>query len=157
MEAIETFWYCNHCDVEVSGAAVTYEETHGLCGNPIGSRAIVDGEELSAQIEMTANFKAEIQRLRKELAKHEWQPIETAPMGSGSIGIFDRSLPDYEGAPDLLLVCDGEVKIGCYEWCHDPVVGMAAEKAASPWISEEGYAVHPTHWMQLPAPPKEDA
>ena len=68
-------------------------------------------------------------RIEALMAERQWQPIETAPMGV-----------------DLPV------------WCpNDPVPSLkvAGFYQGLDWLEPDGTAVHPTHWMPLPAPPAE--
>ena len=59
--------------------------------------------------------------------KHQWQPIETAPMDGTN-----------------LLVTDGKTtELGWHDEFDEP---------NDPWC---GYIKRPTHWMPLPEPPKQ--
>ena len=83
----------------------------------------------------------EIQRLREELAKREWQPIETAPKDGTSIILHiqkhNETYYDCKWGPYGFETYewDGE----SYDW--SPILSSASL----------------THWMPLPEPPKEDA
>lgn len=68
--------------------------------------------------------KLEIDRLEAELAKYQWQPIETAPEDGTEI-----LLCDY-----YYRVASGGFDGHCWAW---------------PYVRRE-----PTHWMHLPPEPK---
>ena len=86
-----------------------------------------------------------------------WQPIETAPRGSGEDGPHDTRDPAYIEPPTLLLWTQEGPRVGYYDWYYHPGYGRGAG-IESPWrCAEGGQAYGPTHWMPLPAPPKEYA
>lgn len=88
----------------------------------------------------------------------EWQPIETAPRGSGEDGPSDTRHPDYVQPPKLLLWTEEGIVVGYYDWYYHPGYGRGAEPGVSAWRDREGGEVYgPTHWMILPQPPKEQA
>jgi hypothetical protein len=99
----------------------------------------------------------ELDRLTTELAaakkENEWQPIETAPKGGGAEFTSD---PAWVQPPLILLLCDGKVSVGRWQWYYaEGGVGYRAglEAWAEP-ISGELLALeygNPTHW-KLPAP-----
>lgn len=86
-------------------------------------------------------LQADNQRLREELAKHEWHPIETAPKDGTSIILHiqkhNETYYDCKWGPYGFETYewDGE----SYDW--SPILSSASL----------------THWMPLPEPPKEDA
>lgn len=85
-----------------------------------------------------------------------WQPIETAPRGSGEDGPHDTRDPAYIEPPTLLLWTQEGPRVGYYDWYYHPGYGRGADPHESPWrCAEGGQAYRPTHWMQLPEPPKE--
>jgi hypothetical protein len=85
-----------------------------------------------------------------------WQPIETAPRGSGENGPQHVEHPDYVNPPKLLLKHDEGVAVGYYDWYYHPGYGMGASPTEPAWRSEpEGTGLFEvTHWMPLPAPPE---
>jgi hypothetical protein len=65
----------------------------------------------------------------------EWQPIETAPRGSGEDGPSNVTHPDYVKPPDLLLKHADGVAVGYYEWYYHPGYGRGASPDESVWRS----------------------
>lgn len=88
-------------------------------------------EEVAKLREENAALKAEVERLRAG-----WQPIETAPKG------------------ERILVFNG--KAFAAQWVKHPGTGHEAWQVAQ-FDPENGLNLiePPTHWMPLPAPPKE--
>jgi hypothetical protein len=87
-------------------------------------------------------------------ARQEWQPIETAPRGSGEDGPMDTRDPAYIEPPTLLLWTQDGPRVGYYDWYYHPGYGRGADPHESPWrCAEGGQAYGPTHWMPLPAAP----
>ena len=83
-----------------------------------------------------------------------WQPIETAPRGSGIDGPDSYSHPDYVEPPKLLLWTEEGPLVGYYDWYYHPGYGRGAEDGESAWRDNNGaqtYGV--TAWQPLPAPP----
>lgn len=82
------------------------------------------------------HLTSEIDRLRAELAKRQWQPIETAPK---------------DGDTNILIGCFGK------HWHGEQfIVFYDNDKPKYPWQTPDGISYHqdaPTHWMPLPAPP----
>lgn len=98
--------------------------------------------------------KAERDQLRAELEKVRWQPIETAPRGSGMDGPKDTRHADYVQPPNILLWTEEGPLVGYYDWYYHPGYGLGAAEGESVWRNSEGgrtYGV--THWMPLPAAP----
>lgn len=84
-----------------------------------------------------------------------WQPIETAPRGSGENGPDSTTHPGYIEPPTLLLWTQEGPRVGYYDWYYHPGYGRGADPHESPWrCAEGGQAYGPTHWMPLPAAPK---
>ena len=84
----------------------------------------------------------------------EWQPIDTAPRGSGEDGPHNVKDPGYMEPPKLLLWTQEGPVVGYYDWYYHPGYGRGAEPGISAWRSTEGgNAYGPTHWMPLPPPP----
>lgn len=89
--------------------------------------------------ELHAFKDSEIERLRARVAELEaaqtWQPIDTAPKDGTEIVVFAPGNRDGfpEPLPDIVSLCA--------------------------WHGDAGFCVdelrQPTHWMPLPAPPKE--
>lgn len=82
----------------------------------------------------------------------EWQPIETAPKDGTVIDLwheeFDRQADMYWGKPEH---CCGEYGQYCDSDWHSEPEGWVCS-AVNQAIFADGY----THWMPLPAPPKQD-
>jgi hypothetical protein len=90
----------------------------------------------------------------KMVAQAAWQPIETAPRGSGENGPGNVDDPDYVEPPILLLCTPEGQRVGYYDWYYHPGYGRGADPHESPWrCAEGGQAYKPTHWMPLPPPP----
>jgi hypothetical protein len=85
----------------------------------------------------------------------EWQPIETAPRGSGESGPALTTDPGYVAPPKVLLwTAEGPV-VGYYDWYYHEGYGMGAADGVSAWRDHNGEEAYiPTHWMPLPEPPK---
>ena len=79
----------------------------------------------------------------------EWQPIETAPRGSGENGPDRVDAPDYEAPPRILLLVDGQVEVGSYDWYYHEGYGNGAHERDTAWV-HSGDDVEPTHWMDSP-------
>lgn len=72
----------------------------------------------------------------------EWQPIETAPR---------------DGTKVLLIVVGYEPAVGAYYergWDYQEEGDFVQEAHYTEWCETTG-PWEPTHWMPLPAPPKE--
>jgi len=113
-------------------------------------------------VEMAAQYAAERDQLRAQLAlavakEREacgWQPIETAPRGSGEDGPRNTRDPEYIKPPTLLLWTQEGPRVGYYDWYYHPGYGRGANPHESPWrCADGGQAYGPTHWMPLPPPP----
>jgi hypothetical protein len=85
-----------------------------------------------------------------------WQPIETAPKGSGEDGPGNTTHPDYIEPPRVLLMTAEGPMVGFYDWYYHPGYGAGGDSGESPWRAvgsyEQCYA--PTHWMPLPPAPQ---
>lgn len=84
----------------------------------------------------------------------QWQPIGTAPRGSGMDGPDQANHPDYIDPPRILLFTEEGIVVGYYDWYYHPGYGFGADEGASAWRTNDGgqtYGV--THWMPLPAAP----
>ena len=79
----------------------------------------------------------------------KWQPIETAPKGSGENGPDRTDAPDYEAPPRILLLVDGRVEVGAYDWYYHEGYGNGAHERDTAWVHSGG-DVAPTHWMDSP-------
>ena len=84
-----------------------------------------------------------------------WQPIETAPRGSGEDGPKMVNDPDYVAPPELLLMTPDGMTVGAYDWYYHAGYGRGAEPGVPAWrqslSSEPIYDA--THWMPLPPAP----
>jgi hypothetical protein len=93
--------------------------------------------DLAATIKMLQASRQRNERLDAELAAADaaqaWQPIETAP--------------EWEA----VLICGGDVLYPCVASCNNGEWDAEAQGM----ILREDIAENPTHWMPLPAPPKE--
>ena len=79
-------------------------------------------------------YKLDIEYIRADLVP-QWQPIETAPKdGTKILGAWPqlRKHKWWTIQP---------VFFHCGDWIHG-------------WDEDEDLALHPTHWMPLPEPPK---
>jgi hypothetical protein len=86
----------------------------------------------------------------------DWQPIETAPRGSGMDGPSSVTHPEYVDPPKLLLWTDEGAVVGYYDWYYHAGYGRGAEANEPAWRTHDGartYGV--SHWMPLPQPPKD--
>lgn len=85
-----------------------------------------------------------------------WRPIETAPRGSGIDGPESTTHPDYVAPPRLLLFTDEGIVTGYYDWYYHAGYGRGADVNESPWRTNDGSRTYgASHWMPLPAAPKE--
>ena len=76
---------------------------------------------------------AEIERLRTELAKHQWRTMDSAPMDGTYIMVWRPNEGDGRH--------EAHVGIDCYLY--------------SSWYHSRRYQ-QPTHWQPLPSPPGEN-
>ena len=84
----------------------------------------------------------------------EWQPIETAPRGSGDEGPIDVRHPDYVQPPKVLLWTQEGPMVGYYDWYYHAGYGNGAEIGVSAWRDHTGEQTYgATHWMPLPEAP----
>lgn len=84
----------------------------------------------------------------------EWQPIETAPRGSGENGPNDTRHPDYVEPPKLLLWTEEGPVVGYYDWYYHEGYGNGTELGVSAWRDHNGERTYgATHWMPLPEAP----
>ena len=130
--------------------AISYRE----CG-PSAEHTAAMLDELAFQVErLRAELAAAIKQ-RDEAAA--WQPIETAPRGSGLDGPHRRDAVGYVDPPALLLACRDGVQVGSYDWYYHPGYGNGGSLGQSPWRDHyEGREISEvTHWMPLPQPPRE--
>jgi hypothetical protein len=85
----------------------------------------------------------------------EWQPIETAPRGSGEDGPGNVTHPDYVAPPNILIWHDDGMAVGSYDWYYHEGYGRGAEDGVPAWryagCNEPIYGA--AFWMPLPAPP----
>ena len=87
----------------------------------------------------------------------EWQPIETAPRGSGDEGPIDVRHPDYVQPPKVLLWTQEGPMVGYYDWYYHAGYGNGAEIGVSAWRDHTGEQTYgATHWMPLPEAPNVD-
>ncbi len=85
-----------------------------------------------------------------------WQPIETAPKGSGMDGPESCSHPDYVEPPTILIFTEEGARVGYYDWYYHEGYGAGAENGVSAWRGAEGERLYgPSHWMPLPPPPEQ--
>jgi hypothetical protein len=83
----------------------------------------------------------------------EWQPIESAPRGSGEDGPSRRDHPDYVKPPKLLLWTDDGLAVGSYEWYYHPGYGYGADPNEPVWRGDDDRPLYGvTHWMPQPPP-----
>jgi Protein of unknown function (DUF551) len=100
---------------------------------------------------MLGNLHRQMDQL--EPAREGWQPIETAPKGSGQDGPELVTDPDYVAPQKLLLYTAEGMEVGYYDWYYHEGYGHGAEPGVSAWQTSAGQAYSPTHWMPLPAAP----
>ena len=83
--------------------------------------------------------------------EHAWQPILTAPTGSGPHGPDDTRHPDYVTPPAVLLtLSDGHCCVGYWDWYYAEG-GTGDDGCSSAWVEQvSGERVTPTYWMLLP-------
>jgi hypothetical protein len=72
---------------------------------------------------------------------NQWQKIETFDFPN-----FDKKL-GYNHSRPVLLFENPNTRIGYYSF---------TSKGQGKWQSIDRYAIRPSHWMELPGPPKED-
>lgn len=86
---------------------------------------------------------------------NNWQPIETAPKGSGPDGPQDRKHPEFVDSPSLFLWTSDGMIIGYCDWYYHPGYGHGACDDEPAWRRQDGGAAYtPTHWQPLPEPPQ---
>ena len=123
-----------------NGKKLTYEKPENL-PSYLGARALVYADSTPPA--------------SQPQALGTWQPIETAPRGSGEDGPGNVNDPDYVEPPILLLCTQEGQRVGYYDWYYHPGYGRGADQHESPWrCAEGGQAYKPTHWMPLPPPPR---
>lgn len=95
------------------------------------------------------------QRNKKpERTEPYWQPIETAPRGSGLDGPSNTRHPDYVKPPRLLLFSREGITVGNYDWYYHDGYSQGAIPGVPAWQSEAGESIYGvTHWMPLPPEP----
>ena len=72
--------------------------------------------------------------MHEPIVDRSWQPIETAPK---------------DGTKVLAIAVD-DIRNGT------PHMSIARKSSRGHWLTEPGaWAIYPTHWMPLPAPPKD--
>ncbi len=70
-ETVPSGWYCPHCERGVPPSEATYEETHTVCGTPLGAPPAPEMDEGEVDAEATA--------VRDALRRHEWDvDVETS-------------------------------------------------------------------------------
>lgn len=127
-----------------------------------GSPSIYIADERAVLLQQSPDEGDVINRIGPELSGErseetmKWQPIETAPRGSGEDGPSNVTHPDYIKPPDLLLKHADGVAVGHYEWYYHPGYGRGASPDESVWRSrpDDSGLYEVTHWMPLPAPPE---
>ena len=114
-------------------------------------------EQLEAKL--ARSDRKEIEAVYRKLgeleAKHQWQPIETAPKDGTEIFIFRVGWPwapvakwtDYPGNP---VLDENEQDTWMCGWLFDEWFTPGNEDGWLGWSDDE----MPTHWMPLPEPPK---
>lgn len=68
----------------------------------------------------------------------KWQPIETAPRGSGEDGPQSVNDPDYVEPPKILLLTEEGIAVGYYDWYYHAGYGLGAEPGVSAWRDRTG-------------------
>ncbi len=102
-------------------------DAHAAALDELKSLKATQAAAIKATLNVQLKVNARLKEL-KELAEREWQPIETAPMHQ-----------------ELLVYCAGDwVEVAHLEGGSD---GLEC------WGG--GIRHYPSHWMTLPAPPKE--
>jgi len=94
-------------------------------------------------------------RIEQLEAKHQWQPIETAPKDGTEIFIFHAGWPwapvakwvEYPGNP---VLDDNNEECCMYGWLFDEWFTPGNEDGWLGWSDDE----MPTHWSHLPEPPE---
>ena len=117
----------------------------------------VDRRPVGGRNKIVAFARAVLAAAQQAVPVPAWQPIETAPRGSGEDGPEMVNDPDYVAPPQLLLMTPDGMTVGAYDWYYHAGYGRGAEPGVPAWrqslSSEPIYDA--THWMPLPAAPKE--
>lgn len=94
--------------------------------------------------------RAAVAEIHYALKEPGWRPIEDAPKGVYSEKVTDEK---WVEPPKLLLVVDGELTVGYWDWYYaDGGYGYSDGRA---WVrNDSGEPCSPTHYMPLPAPPE---
>src|SRR5262245_3267345 len=90
--------------------------------------------ELNAQLEYEDCVRIIAAALRAA-EQPQWQPMETAPK-------------DLMETKKAILTWNGSA-------VNRTTRGRTAHLSQPGWFNEQGWMIHPTHWMPLPAPAKE--
>ena len=100
---------------------------------------------------------AEVQELREKVKAQEWQPIETAPKDG------TRILGYTEYGVEMVKYCENEIKSDndSISECQGGWIGVEQDSTCLPhtkysWLKEKKEQHQPTHWMPLPAAPKQE-
>ena len=113
-----------------------------------------------AAAQCASDFKYGYEKRGKEIeeleAKHQWQPIETAPKDGTEIFIFRVGWPwapvakwvEYPGNP---VLDDNNEECCMYGWLFDEWFTPGNEDGWLGWSDDE----MPTYWMPLPEPPQQ--
>ena len=114
-------------------------------------------EQLEAKL--ARSDRKEIEAVYRKLgeleAKHQWQPIETAPKDGTEIFIYRYGWPwapvakwtDYPGNP---VLDENEQDTWMCGWLFDESFTPGNEDGFLGWSDDE----MPTHWSHLPEPPE---
>lgn len=136
--------------------------------NPIGIRlsggerwlSLEQWQEIVGELQMAIAHVAAVRAVMspKSESDHggarEWQPIASAPRGSGKDGPQSTRHPDYVEPPMLLLRSTDGVVVGYYDWYFHPEFGAGAQEGVPAWRDHNGEPVYgATHWMPLPEVP----
>jgi len=86
----------------------------------------------------------------------EWQPIETAPKGSGMDGPDSTRHPDYVSPPKLRLWSSYGLVVGLYDWYYHEGYGAGAKPGVPAWrCAHSGEPLYDvTHWKPADEAPK---
>ena len=85
-----------------------------------------------------------------------WQPIETAPKGSGENGPRNVRDPAYVEPPILLIWSEEGPVVGYYDWYYHPGYGCGAEPNEPAWRSHpEGGRIYGAKLWTTITPPEQ--
>ena len=112
----------------------------------------IEREDIDEAASALEDQDAEITRLRQEGKMMDWQPIETAPRDGTKILIWDAGEDGFGQVVARYETRDGWAAIGSSTDMMN--IGRVRWHVAARWHLYQ-LIKNPTHWMPLPAPPKD--